>query len=191
MALGYDDVDGVAVGGAPPAAFDPAVAGVECTVGPVEAETWGGGEADGVVAGGGGLDAGDDLVEPVGDGAEGVVVEGGHVAGVDGAVGQHGVPAFPDGGGAHGHGVQPGRAGVLQQQPVGVVDVSGLRQRPGDERGAGEPGADRVVAVGDDLGEPVPGRGSADHGRAGRSRWRGRRRWRSRTGWCRRRGRSG
>jgi len=36
-----------------------------------------------------------DGVEPVGYGAEGVVVERGHFAGVDGAVGEHGVPTFP------------------------------------------------------------------------------------------------
>ena len=37
--------------------------------GPVETGARGGGEPDCVVAGGRGLDAGDDLVQPIGDGA--------------------------------------------------------------------------------------------------------------------------
>ena len=53
------------------------------------------------------------------------MVERGHAAGVDPAVGQHAVPALPDRGGAHGHRVQPRRALGLQQQPVRDVDVPG------------------------------------------------------------------
>ena len=61
-------------------------------------------------------DAADGAVHPVGDGAEGVVVEAGHLAGVDGAVGQHRVPALPDRRRAHGHRVEPRRALPLEQQ---------------------------------------------------------------------------
>src|SRR5215204_5106794 len=53
------------------------------------------------VAGGEGGEAADDAVQVVGDGAECVVVERGHVARVDAPVGEHGVPPLPGRGRTH------------------------------------------------------------------------------------------
>jgi hypothetical protein len=94
------------------------------------------------IAGSGRCQARHRAMQPVGHRTEGVVVERRHLARVDGAVGQHAVPAFPGGGGAHCHRVQPGRAAGLEQQPVGHVQVAGVRQGVGDQRGPDEPGAD-------------------------------------------------
>ena len=92
-------------------------------------------------------DATNDLMHPVRDRAEGVVIEARHLAGVDGAVGQHRVPALPDRCRPHRDRVEPGRAFRLQQQPVGVVKVAGLGQGMGDERCARESGPDVVATL--------------------------------------------
>lgn len=60
-------------------------------------------------------------MQPVGDGTEGVVVEAGHFAGVDGAVFEQAVPAFPDGGGALGDAVEPGGAFGLGEHAAGFA----------------------------------------------------------------------
>ena len=116
-------------------------------------------------------DAADGPVHPVGDRAEGVVVEAGHLAGVDGAVGQHRVPALPDRRRAHGHRVEPGGALGLQQQPVGVVQVAGAGQGVGHERRAGEPGLDVEPALRDQLGQPLAGQLDEARRRGCRTRW--------------------
>ena len=116
-------------------------------------------------------------VQPVGDGAQRVVVERRHAAGVDAAVGSQAVPALPDGGGAHRHRVQPGRALGLQQQPVGDVDVAGAGQRVADQRRSDEAGGDPESlpsARGRRAADPPPRAGAPPA--ADPTRWRGRRR---------------
>ena len=95
-------------------------------------------DADAAVAGGVRCEARDGAVQPVGDRAERVVVERGHLAGVDRAVGQQAVPALPHGRRAHRHGVQPRRALGLQQQALGGVEVPAVGQGVGHERRADE-----------------------------------------------------
>lgn len=101
------------------------------------------------------LDASDDSVEPVGDRTESVVIEGGHAAWVKCSVRAETVPAFPDGGGAHGDGVEPRRAFGLQKQMVGAVEVAGIRQCVADERGPDEACGDTRVVLVDEFGKTV------------------------------------
>src|SRR5262245_9345885 len=61
----------------------------------------------------------DSAVHPIGHRSERVVVERGHLAGVDRPVREHAVPAFPDGRGTHGHGVEPRGIFTLKEQPEG------------------------------------------------------------------------
>ena len=95
-------------------------------------------------------------VQPVGHRAQGVVVERVHLARVDAAVGQHGVPALPHRGRPHRHRVQPGGAARLQHQPVGHVEVAGAGQGVHDQRGADEPGADPEAGRPHQVGQAVP-----------------------------------
>ena len=134
-----------------------AVGGLEGRLGVGEAATGPG--LDVVVATAGGADgqAGHPSVEEVADGTEGVVVERGHLAGVDRAVGQHAVPALPDRGRPHPHLVEPRRALVLQQQEVGVVEVAGVDEGVEHQRRPEEPRADPVPVGLDDLGQPPAG----------------------------------
>src|SRR5579875_3638461 len=55
------------------------------------------------------------LVQELSHGTERIVVERRHLTRVDGAVGQHGVPAFPYCRCPHRHRVEPRRAAVLEQ----------------------------------------------------------------------------
>jgi hypothetical protein len=75
-------------------------------------------------------------VQPVDDGAERVVVERGHLAGVDRAVRQHPVPAFPHRGRAHRDGVQPRREAGLKKESPSNVGVAGVDEGIEDERRA-------------------------------------------------------
>ena len=102
-------------------------------------------------------DAPDAAVHPVSYGAECVVIEARHLAGVDGAVGQHGVPALPDRRRTHGDGVEPGRALTLEQQAIGLIEVAGRGQRVENVRSAGEAGLDVVAALSDELRKSLPG----------------------------------
>src|SRR6187431_3702194 len=63
-------------------------------------------------------------MHPVRDRAKRVVVERGHLTRVDSAVGEHAVPPFPDGRGAHLDRVEPGRQLGLEQQSMCVVDMT-------------------------------------------------------------------
>ena len=94
-----------------------------------------------------------DAVHPVRHRAERVVVERGHLARVDAAVGQHRVPPFPDRRRAHRDRVEPGRALPLEQQPSGDVDMPGTAQGIQDVRRAGEAGRDAVTGCHDQVGE--------------------------------------
>ena len=80
-------------------------------------------------------------------GAECVVIEARHLAWVDGAVGQHGVPALPDRRRTHGDRIEPRRALTLEQQPIGLVEVAGRGQRIENVRSAGEAGLDVVATL--------------------------------------------
>ena len=121
-----------------PTAHDPSGRSVECC--PCVVETCHGCrcEADAAVSARRRCDAGQSSVQPVHDGAERVVVEGGHLTGIDGAVRQHRVPSFPDRGRAHGDRVQPRRAAGLQKKPAGDIGMAGVHQGIEHERRAHE-----------------------------------------------------
>lgn len=68
-------------------------------------------------------------MHPAGHRAQGIVVETGHVAGVDAAVGQHAVPALPDSRRAHGNWIEPAGAFPMQQHAVEDVGLARLGQR--------------------------------------------------------------
>ena len=95
-------------------------------------------------------------VHPVSYGAQGVVVEAGHLARADRAVGQHGVPALLNRGRTHGDGVEPRRAFRLQQQAIGLIEVAGRGQRVENVRSAGEAGLDVVAALTHELASRFP-----------------------------------
>lgn len=187
----HGDPGGHAVRGQLPGQGRRAVRGLVSGVGPGDAAAGAGPEGEGAVARCGGGDAADGAVQPVGDGAEGVVVEGGHAAGVEGAVGTQAVPAFPDGGGSLDDRVEPGGALGLGEQPVRDVEVAGLGECVADERGADEAGGDAGVVAQDEGGEPVAYPGARRGRRAGRRRWRGSRPWGCRSSSGRRAGRTG
>ena len=92
-------------------------------------------------------DATNNLMHPVGHRAEGVVIEARHLARVDGAVGQHRIPALPDRCRPHRDRIEPGWAFGLEQQSVGVVKMACLGQSMGDERCPREAGLDVVAAL--------------------------------------------
>src|SRR5688572_12325417 len=100
-------------------------------------------------------DATNDLMHPVRHPAKGVVVEARHLAGVDGAVGQHRIPAFPNRCRAHRYRIKPGRAFGLEQQSVSVVKMTCLGQGMGDEWCPREAGLNVVATLGDEVGEPL------------------------------------
>ena len=100
------------------------------------------------------------FVQPGAHGAVGVVIERGHLARVDGAVRQHGVPALPDGGGAHGDGIQPRGQLGLQQQPVGQVVVADAGQHLAQPGGAQEAGGQAVAFLLEQLAQPARGGGA-------------------------------
>src|SRR5207247_7359040 len=60
-------------------------------------------------------------MQPVGNSPEGVVVERGHLAGIDRAVRPQAVPALPDGGRPHRYGVEPRWAFSLVEQMKGSI----------------------------------------------------------------------
>lgn len=91
-------------------------------------------------------ESGDGPVEPVGDGAEGVVVEGRHLPGIDGAVGKHRVPALPHGGRPHGHGVQPGGAVLFRDHAMGETGMTCQGQGVADQGVPAKPVAMRKPA---------------------------------------------
>src|SRR5215469_15465399 len=81
-------------------------------------------------------------VQPVGDGSQGVVVEGGHLVWVDRAVWPEAIPALPDGGCTHRHWVEPGRAALLLEQVICGVVLSSATQGITDQRRPHEAGVD-------------------------------------------------
>ena len=133
-AVGKDDVEREDVVVEAPLRADEPVHRLQAGRRPGEAAAGAGRDPDAAVAGLERGDPADGAVHPVDDGAEGVVVEAGHLAGVDGAVGQHRVPALPDGRRTHGDRVEPRGAGPLQEEPVRRVEMPRLGQGVGDER---------------------------------------------------------
>ena len=108
-----------------------------------------------------GAQAGHPLVQPGRDCPQRVVVEGRHGSWVDGPVGQHAVPALPDGGGALLDRVEPRGTLALHHQRVGLLVVPRQGQRFAHERRAGEAARDPCPRVLDEHGQPVAGRGLA------------------------------
>jgi len=134
---------------------DPAARGLECRLGLGQAATRLRGDEHLRVTGCEWSEAAHDPVHPVGDRAERIVVEGGHLSGVYRAVREHRIPSFPDSGRAHGYRVEPGRALALEEELVRLVSVAGLGERVSDERGSGEPGGDTVAGLCAQFCEPV------------------------------------
>src|SRR5207248_11007863 len=75
-------------------------------------------------------------LQPVGNSTKRVVIEGGHLARIDRAIGTLAVPAFPDSGGSHRHRIEPRGAFALGEQAVGSIILSNAAQRITDERRA-------------------------------------------------------
>jgi len=135
--------------------------------------------AEGVVVGGGGgqpaagpgmdddvveagslgidVDSGDVAVEPVADGAEGVVVEGVHAWVLEAVLLGPAIPALPDGGGAVLEGIAPGWERVVEEETVGDVEVAGVGKDGEEEADASEAGG-QVPIVLDDVFDQVLGR---------------------------------
>ena len=153
---GYGDREFDAGGSAIPAHDRFAVGSVVSRFGEVELRGRVRPDGDLAVSRCGGSESGHAPVHPVRDRAERVVVERGHLARVDRAVGQHAVPPLPDGRGAHPDGVEPGRQLGLEQQPMRVVDVTGDLECVADQRRADESRADAPVAVADELSKALP-----------------------------------
>src|SRR5690606_32649486 len=90
----------------------------------------------------------------------GVVVERVHAGVLEAAVGADGVPALPHGGGAPRDLVAPRREGVVEQQPVGDVQVPAVGQHRQQRRRAEEAGRQVPVARFDRLHQVVGGGGA-------------------------------
>src|SRR5437763_1148126 len=86
-------------------------------------------------------------VQPVGDGAKGIVVERRHLVRIDRAVRAEAVPALPDGGGTHCYRIEPRRAVALIEQVEGGLVLSGAAQSVTHQRRPHVAGADVVPAV--------------------------------------------
>ena len=93
--------------------------------------------------------------DPVGHGTVGVVVEGIHVRGPEGAVRLDAVPVFPDGGGAFGDGIEP--AGILpaEHQVPGHVRMTVVREHMENIGRADEAGAELGAVRPDHGGQGV------------------------------------
>ena len=95
-----------------------------------------------------GPEAGDRLEQPLAHRAVGVVVVGVHLR-VEGlAVLADGVPAFPDGGCAGLHLVQPAGQALLEEDCRGKIELADLDQRRKQGGRADEAGADAAVRRG-------------------------------------------
>ena len=79
-------------------------------------------------------------VQPVADGAIGVVVQAVHIGGVKAAVRADGIPALPDRGGTHLDLIQPAGVVLLQKQPAGKVVLAVFGQGQAGKRRADKPG---------------------------------------------------
>ena len=128
----------------------------ERCLGPGNAAAWLRSDENAGVAGLEGGNTTDDSMHPVGHCPERVVVEARHLSRVDAAVGKHRIPALPDRGGAHGHGIKPRGDLPLYEEPVGVVEVARDRERVGDVWRAREAGLDVMAAFRDQLSQPLP-----------------------------------
>ena len=71
-------------------------------------------------------------VQPVGNGSQGIVVERGHLAGIDRSVRAQAVPALPDGSGPHRHWIEPRWAIALCKQAVGGLILPDAAQGVAD-----------------------------------------------------------
>ena len=143
-----------------PGGVDGAEARIVGEVEVAEAGREGGMEGDGVEAGVGGVgvDAGGEAVEPLGDGAVGVVV-----VGVHGGVRAHGVavPSLPGGGGAVIDEVAPGGVLAIEEELVGDVGVARVGE-DFEEVGRAEEAGAEAHAVGADLRDELLGGGGSE-----------------------------
>src|SRR5437660_10258982 len=93
---------------------------------------------------GGRCEAPHDTVQPVGHSSQGVVIERGHLAGIDRAVRKEAVPALPDGCRSHRYRIEPRRAFTLREQVVSDVNLPNTAQSVTDQGCPHEAGADVV-----------------------------------------------
>src|SRR5437016_13454310 len=93
-------------------------------------------------------------VQPVGNGSQGIVVERGHLAGIDRSVRAQAVPALPDGSGPHRHWIEPRWAIALCKQAVGGLILPDAAQGIADQRRPYEAGADMVPTLAHERGQP-------------------------------------
>ena len=96
-------------------------------------------------------------VHPVADGPVSVMVERIHRHGLKTTVGPDPIPAFPDGGSAHGDRIKPGRIGFLIQKRVRQIIVTKTCQDMTEVRGTQE-SCGEVIAITLDVLRQVLGR---------------------------------
>jgi len=137
-----------------PADRDAPVRAVELCLRPLHAGDRLGGDGDTTVSGLRRCEAGEIAVHPVGYGSQRVVVERGHLAGVDAAVGEHRVPALPHRRRPHRDGVQPRRALGLQEESAGCRELPAPTRGFEDAGSPGEAGRDAMTVRLHELREP-------------------------------------
>src|SRR5262245_41407499 len=101
-------------------------------------------------------EAGDDSMEPVTNGAEGVVIERRHWAGIEWPVWEEAVPPLPDRRRSHRDRIQPGRAFTLEEEPIGEPELPDAAQGIAEDGCTEEAGADPVTVLTDEIREPSP-----------------------------------
>src|SRR3989442_3800729 len=96
-------------------------------------------------------------MQPIGHGSQGVVVERGHLSGIDRAVRKEAVPALPDGGRPHRHRIEPRRAFALDEQVKGSLNLPDAAQSITYQRRPHEAGPDVVSTFAYKCHEPFGG----------------------------------
>ena len=94
-------------------------------------------------------------IKPISDGTISIVVQTVHIRRIKTAVRQYGIPAFPDGGGAHLHFIQPARRIFLQKQFSGRLVFSVVTQRQTEVRCPDKTGGQMVLVRQDVLLQTV------------------------------------
>src|SRR5450755_1574430 len=94
-------------------------------------------------------------VQPVGDGTQSIVVERGHVSRIDRTIWKQAIPALPDGGGPHRHGIEPRRTCALHKQVEGSIVLPNAAQGITDQRRPHEASADVVPIATHKLHQPL------------------------------------
>src|SRR5579863_2158956 len=93
-------------------------------------------------------------VQPVGDGPQRIMVERGHITGIDRTIRAQTVPALPDGGGPHRHRIEPRWAAALREQVIGRIVLPNATQSITDQRRSHKAGTDVVPTVAHKGGQP-------------------------------------